>query len=105
VRLIDTRLHTFYVKVVRSVNALQLRQSLGKVLRALEKDGAPVLVERDRKPAAVLISLKDYRERFVDREADEKRRAIVARIEQIRFSRPRGETTLEVLRELRNGRA
>lgn len=90
---------------MRSVNALQLRQSLGKVLRSLEKDGAPVLVERDRRPAAVLISLKDYRERFVDLEADEKRRAIVARIEQMRFSPPRGGTTLDVLRELRNGRA
>jgi hypothetical protein len=47
------------------------------VLRSLEKDGAPILVERARKPSAVLISLKDYGERFVDRAADEQRRAIV----------------------------
>jgi len=85
------------------VNALELRQSLGKVLRALEADGAPIVVERARRPAAVLISLKDYRERFVDRAADEERRAVVERIAKLRFSRPRRGTTVDVLRKLRAG--
>ena len=91
--------------LMKSVNALELRQSLGKVLRALEKDGSPILVERARKPSAVLISLKDYRERFVDHAADEQRRAIVERIERLRFRTPRDKTTVDILRELRNGGA
>ena len=59
--LVDTGPNTSHVRSMKSVNALELRQSLGKVLRALEKDGAPILVERAREPSAVLISLKDYR--------------------------------------------
>jgi hypothetical protein len=48
-----------------------------------------------------LISLRDYRERFVDQEADERRRASAARIKALRFSRPRKGTTLDLLRSLR----
>jgi len=88
---------------MESVNALELRQSLGRVLRALEKDGAPILVERARRPSAVLISLKDFRERFVDRTADEERRHVVARIRGLRFAAPRRGTAVDVLRELRGG--
>jgi PHD/YefM family antitoxin component YafN of YafNO toxin-antitoxin module len=75
------------------------------VLRSLEKDGAPILVERARQPSAVLISLKDYRERFVDRTADDERRAIVQRIEKLRFRTAPGTTSLGILRDLRNGGA
>ena len=88
---------------MKSVNALELRQSLGTVLQQLEAGGKPVLIRRGRKPAAVLISLGDYRERFVDRNADDERRAIVARLKALRFSRPRKGTTLDRLRELRAG--
>lgn len=86
---------------MKSVNALELRQSLGKVLEQLEQDGAPILVYRRRKPAAALISLKDYRERFVDREADEERREVVRRLRNLKFGQPGGTTTLDLLRDLR----
>ena len=67
---------------METVNALELRQSLGKVLDRLEQDGGPIVVCRRRTPAAALVSLKDYRERFVDRDADEQRRDVVARLRQ-----------------------
>ena len=86
---------------MKSVNALELRQSLGSVLKQLATSGKPILIHRGRQPAAVLISLRDYRERFVDQEADERRRAIAARIKALRFSRPRKGTTLDLLRSLR----
>ena len=85
-----------------TVNALELRQSLGKVLRRLERNGAPILVCRGRTPAAALVSLKDYQERFVDREADERRREVVARLKKTKFRPPREGTTLDVLRDLRS---
>ncbi len=69
------------------------------------QDLAPgILVERARRPSAVLISIKDYNERFVDRAADEERRAIVRRIEQVHLRTPRGRTSLDILRALRSGR-
>ena len=87
---------------METVNALELRQSLGKVLDQLERGGEPILVCRRRTPAAALVSLKDYRERFVDREADDQRREVVARLKQLKFRSPAAGTTLDVLRDLRS---
>lgn len=86
---------------MRSVNALELRQSLGRVLKSLAKGGSPIIVKKGREPAAVLISLKDYQERFADRAADEQRRALVERIKQTVLTMPQGKSALDFLRELR----
>ena len=87
---------------METVNALELRQSLGKVLDQLEHDGKPILVCRRRAPAAALVSLKDYRERFVDRAADDQRRDVVARLKRLKFNSPASGTTLDILRDLRS---
>ena len=65
----DRRLSGF----MRTVNALALRRSLDQVLDQLERGGEPIVVCRRRTPVAALVSLKDYRERFVDRGADRQR--------------------------------
>lgn len=88
---------------MEKVNALRMRQSLGRVLRKLEQGGRPVLVERSRKPVAVLVSLEDYQHRFADREADEARQALVARIKSVRLE-VRGESAAGILHSLRHGR-
>ena len=86
---------------MKRVNALELRQSLGRVLRSLEKGGEPIIIERHRQPAAVLISLDDWKKRFADREADEQRKRIVEEIKKMNFKAPKGKTSLDILRELR----
>ncbi|MBI5505105.1 MAG: type II toxin-antitoxin system Phd/YefM family antitoxin [Deltaproteobacteria bacterium] len=85
------------------VNALELRQSLGRVLQRLEKNGFPILLEKDRQPVAVIISLEDYRKRFVDVEADQLRREMVERIKSAGLRTPKGISTLDLVRELRGG--
>ena len=87
---------------MKRINALEMRQSLGKVLRELEKGSGPVLVEQRRHPVAVLISIEDYQRRFADRDADEKRKEIVAKIRELRFKAPSGMTTLDLLRDVRS---
>lgn len=82
-------------------NALKMRQNLGSVLRKLAATGKPILVEQNRKPAAVLISLKDYHGRFVDLEADRQRREIVERIKRAAIKLPKGKTALDIIREIR----
>jgi prevent-host-death family protein len=84
---------------MKSVNALKLRQQLGSVLRALEASGQPILIERNSKPAAVMISLEDYQKRFVDREADLKRKEMVATLLRTRLKLPAGKSTLDLLAE------
>ena len=86
---------------MESVNALQLRQSLGRILKQLAKTGQPILLQKDRKPAAVIISLHDYRTRFVDVEADRRRRDMVDSIKRAGLRAPKGRTTLDLLREMR----
>ncbi|MFM8409725.1 MAG: type II toxin-antitoxin system Phd/YefM family antitoxin [Alphaproteobacteria bacterium] len=86
---------------MEKVNALELRQSLGRLLQRLAKDGSPILLEKDRKPAAVIISLEDYRKRFVDVDADERRREMVERIKSARLTTPKGVSSLDLLREVR----
>lgn len=48
----------------KKISAAQLLNSLGKLLDQLERGGEPVLVCRRRRPAAVLVSVQDYQERF-----------------------------------------
>ena len=84
---------------MKTVNALKLRQQLGSVLRSLETSGQPVLIERNSRPAAVLISLEDYQRRFVDREADEKRKKMVEILLTTRLRLPAGKSTMDLLHE------
>jgi prevent-host-death family protein len=86
---------------MRRVNALELRQSLGKVVRRLEKDGAPILLERGRRPVAVLISLRDFEERFVERAAAEARDALLAEIDSLVRDAADPTAAEDILRELR----
>lgn len=92
-----------HTSVMEKVNALELRQSLGRVLQRLKKNGSPILLEKDRKPAAVIISLEDYRKRFVDVDADDVRREMVERIKRAGIKTPRGVSSLDLLREVRGG--
>jgi prevent-host-death family protein len=87
---------------MKHVSALEMRQSVGKVLRQLEKGGEPIIIERRGRPAAVLISLDDYEKRFADRDADDKRKEIVRRILALRIKASSGKTTLDMLRDLRS---
>lgn len=84
---------------MQRVNALKLRQQLGSVLKSVQETGRPVMIERNSKPAAVLISLEDYQKRFVDREADDRRRELVEAILKTRLRLPPGKSTLDLLHE------
>jgi prevent-host-death family protein len=86
---------------MKKVTALALRQSLGKVVAALERTGEPVLLQKGRRPVAVLISLRDFQERFVEKAAAEARDAILANMDEL--ARPSADSTSarDILRELR----
>lgn len=88
--------------VMKRVNALELRQSLGKVVAALQRNGDPILVEKGRKPVAVLISLRDFQERFVEKAAAEARSEVLEAMD--RLARPSTDptSTVDTLRELRD---
>jgi len=87
---------------MKRVNALTIRQSLGRVLDQLEKTGEPVIVEKDRKARAVLITLADFERRFVEVGALERRRQIAREIEALRDRTAKHATSaVDSIRELR----
>ena len=86
---------------MKKVNALELRHSLSKIISILEKNGGPVLLERSRRPAAVLISLRDFEERFIDRDAHNRRIAIRDSINSLARKSSLSTPTEEILRKMR----
>ena len=59
---------------MKEVSAVELRQSVGRVARALERGGGPILLRVGRRPVGVIVSIEEYRQRFArddlaDREA------------------------------------
>jgi PHD/YefM family antitoxin component YafN of YafNO toxin-antitoxin module len=87
---------------MRKTNALKLRQSLGSIIDQLKKHGEPILVEKGREPVAVLISIQDYKKRFVDVAADIQRRELLEKIRSAKIHLPAGKTSLDIIREIRS---
>ncbi len=86
---------------MRTVNALEIRNHLGAVLEDLERTGEPVIVSKGRRPRAVLISVEDFQTRFVDRQTEERRKALMDRVLAARVERVGDADSLTVLRALR----
>ena len=89
---------------MKKISSLTLRQSFTKVLATLQKTGEPILIEKSRKPAAVLISLEDFQRRFVDRDADDRRRQLIEKIKSTAMQSHDRRPSEELLEELREGR-
>jgi prevent-host-death family protein len=88
--------------VMKAISALELRQSMGKVVAALRSGGDPIVLEKNRKPVAVLISLQDFHERFVTKAAAQERQALADAIDAL--ARPSVERVPaeHLLRDLRD---
>ncbi len=92
----------YLYNTMEKTNALKLRQSLGAILKKLQKNGEPILIEKGREPAAVLITLEDYKKRFVDKEADSLREQLVEKILNAKIELPKGKSSLDLIKELRS---
>ena len=85
---------------MRQVTAAELRQSVGRIARALERTGEPILLKMGQRPVAVLITLKDFKERFALKDAETERKRLVAEI--LADARPAGPDVDRALEELRD---
>lgn len=95
---------------MKSVTAIQLRQSVRKILTALKKNNEPLLLCQGKEPAAVIISLEDYKTKFYDKVIAAKRRKVIAEIKLMTKRKTAAKitdklSTNEILRELREGKA
>ncbi len=86
---------------MEEVNALTIRNNLGKILDRLNKSGEPVLISKNRKIRAVLVTPEQFERRFLDWQSQDERRRFLAAMKQLKKSRKGNITTLAVLRKLR----
>ena len=86
---------------MKTVNALQVRNHLGKILQELEETKQPILVRQGRKIRAALITFEDFQQRFIDRQADEAREKWRNALNELRAPRVGSRSSLDTLRELR----
>ncbi len=86
---------------MEEVNALKIRNNLGKILDRLNKSGEPILISKNRKIRAVLVTPEQFERRFLDWQAQDERQRFLAAMKQLKKSRKGNITTLDVLRKLR----
>jgi PHD/YefM family antitoxin component YafN of YafNO toxin-antitoxin module len=86
---------------MKTVNALQIRNNLGKVLQELEETGEPILLSKGRKVRAALITFEDFQRRFIDRQAEEAQEKWRNALGELRAPRVGTRSSLDTLRELR----
>ncbi len=89
---------------METVNALQIRNRLGEILDRLESTGEPIQISKGRRVRAVLVSPEDFQKRFLDRQTEERRRALIERIRASRSPSKSGIDSTEILRDLRGYR-
>ncbi len=86
---------------MKEVSAAELRQAMGKVARGLERTGEPVLLKMGKKAVGVIVSVKDFEERFALHDAAARRRALM---EEIVGDRVKAKISVDdVLQGLREG--
>jgi prevent-host-death family protein len=85
---------------MKMMSAVDLRSSLSRVARALQRTGDPVALTMRGKVVGVLISVRDWNERFTARAAADERRKLIAEIlaERTPASDPSVDAVLEELR-------
>jgi len=86
---------------MKVVNALKVRNSFGEVLSMLRKDGEPILVSKGKKIEAVLITPEQFQQRFLDFQAEERKKELFDLIQGLRDERLGTKTSLALLREIR----
>lgn len=93
-----------YTWGMKTINALKVRNNLGKVLQELEETKEPVLVSKGGKVQAALITIEDFQKRFVDKQAEEEKEKWLRRLDELRAPRRGSVSSLDTLRELRGYR-
>jgi len=86
---------------METVNALKLRNNLGAVLDQLTESGEPILVSKDRKIRAVLITPEQYEKRFLDWQAKKEQTKFLKAIEQLKDKKIGDMDSVSVLRQIR----
>ena len=87
--------------MLKTVNALHIRNHLGQVLEELAETKEPILLSKGRKVRAALITYEDFQRRFIDRQAADAREKWHNALHELSAPRVGSRSSLQTLRELR----
>lgn len=90
---------------MEEVNALTMRNNLGKILDRLKKKGEPIFISKGRKIRAVLVTPEQFEKRFLDWQTEEKKKVLLNAIKGMRKKKRGNKDSLVVLRSLRGYKA
>lgn len=94
--------------MVKTINAYQLRQNLGRLLEEVYYQSAQLIVERSGRPMAAIIPIPDFEKLTKRAPALSKAEAILANLQAVteRIGKEVGEMedSAEVIRAARRGR-
>ena len=86
---------------MKTVNALKIRNNLGEVLDMLNRTAEPILVSKGKEIKAVLITPEQFKKRFLDYQAEERKKQLLEIIEGMKADSLETKDSVEVLRQLR----
>lgn len=86
---------------MEEVNALKVRNHLGRILDRLNATGEPILISKGRKIRAVLVTPEQFERRFLDWQAKQKKEAFLATVTELKGKKTKDEMSITVLRRLR----
>lgn len=86
---------------MEEVNALKIRNQLGEVLDRLDATGEPILISKGRKLRAVLVSPKDFEERFLDYRVKEDKKRLLDQLRALKRKKTAPVESIDLLRRLR----
>jgi hypothetical protein len=89
------------INILKTVNALKIRNHLGEVLSLLDKTGEPILVSKGKEIRAVLITPEQFQRRFLDYQAEERKQELLAAIKKMKEKKLGKKDSVAILRELR----
>ncbi len=87
---------------MKEINAQKLRNNLGEILYQLNRTGEPIVISKGRKAKAVLITPEQFEKRFLDYQAEEKKKEMLEKILALRADRIGDKDSVAVLRGLRD---
>ena len=89
---------------MKHISMVQLRQSVAKIVKMLAKNNEPIILDKGNKPVAVIISLKDFNERFGEKAAEEERLELFRKIDAMAIASKDSRPAEDIVRGLRNSR-
>lgn len=64
----------------QSFSATEVKNRFGRMLRQIAKTGGPIIVERDGKPVAVILSMSEYQRMQPQAAPDDKQRELLEEV-------------------------